>query len=108
MLHKQYEDNQYSKKKSGHGITRVSNLFSKYAKLLKAPQGTVVQACIDVIFDIYGITLKKNQCTYQVQSKTLVLHIPGTIKSEVLLNKEVILSEMAKKIGVESTPKNIL
>ncbi len=105
MLHKQYHE---EGKKRGRDIVRVSDLFSKYKKLLKAPQGTVIQSCIDVINDIYGIPLKKNQCVYQVQSKTLVLHIPGTIKTEILLNKEVILQEIAKKVGVESTPKNIL
>lgn len=108
MFQKKYENNDRNKKKNGHEITRVSNLFSKYVKLLKAPQGTVVKACIDVLNEIYGITVKKEQCVYQVQSKTLSLHLGGPMKSEITLNKKVILEEIGKRIGVENTPKNIL
>ena len=108
MFHKQYEDNGRDKKKGGHNITKVSDLFAKYAKILKAPQGTVLQAFIDVINDQFGISLKKEQCAYQVHSKTLVLSVSGPLKSEILLNKQHILHEIGKKIGSENTPKNIL
>lgn len=87
---------------------RISNLFDKYKKLLKAPQGTVVQAVIDTMKDMYGISLKKEQCTYQVHSKTLSLHVGGPLKSEITLNKSKILAEIGKRIGVENAPKQIL
>ena len=108
MFQKKYENKDRDKKKFGHEITRVSSLFAKYTKILKAPQGTVVKACTDVLHEIYGITLKKEQCVYQVASKTLVLHLSGPIKSEITLNKKVILEEIGKRIGIENTPKNIL
>jgi hypothetical protein len=108
MFQKQYENNDRNKKKGGHEATRISNLFSKYIKLLKAPQGTVVNACIDVIEEVYGITMRKDQCVYQVSSKTLTVHLSGPLKSEIALNKKVILEEVGKRIGVENTPKNIL
>lgn len=108
MFQKQYEDNNRDKKKNGHGITPISSLFAKYAKLLKAPQGTVVQACIDVLHEIYGITVKKEQCVYQVHSRMLVLHLGGPLKSEIALNKKVILEEVGKRVGADSAPKDIL
>lgn len=97
-----------NKKKRGEGIVKMSDLFLKYQKILKAPQGTVVQAAIDTIHEMYGITLKKEQCTYQVHSKTLSVQVGGPFKSEIILNKKEILERIGKRIGVESAPKQIL
>jgi hypothetical protein len=108
MLHKPYENNNYNKKKSGHDITQISKLFNKYVKLLKAPQGTVVKACVDVIQEVYGLTVRKDQVVYQVSSKTLTLHLSGPLKSEIMLNKKVILEDIGRRVGAESVPKNIL
>lgn len=107
MFQKQYDDSR-SKKKGGHQITHVSNLFTKYLKVLKAPQGTVVKACIEVIHEVYGFNVRKDQCVYQTSTKTLTLHLNGPLKSEIALNKKVILEEIGKRIGVENAPKNIL
>lgn len=95
-------------KQRGQGVTHVSNLFSKYITLLKPPQGVVVQASIDVINEMFHYTIQKKQCTYHTHSKTLSLTIPGALKTEVLLRKNEVLTEIGKKIGIENTPKNIL
>jgi hypothetical protein len=96
------------KKVRGKGIIKVSDLFLKYKQILKAPQGSVVSAFIEVVEDMFHITLKKHQCSYSPQTKTLSLQTSGMIKSEILLQKKKILTHMAEKLGEKSTPKEIL
>ncbi len=97
-----------SKKKRGQGVTHVSDLFKKYTQILRAPQGSVVNAFIEVVGEMFGFTLKKEQCTFQVASRTLVVHLPGAVKSEVLLQKKKILNTLTERLGEKSAPKEIL
>jgi hypothetical protein len=108
MFKKQKSEVGWKKRTRGVGVTHISTLFSKYTKTLKAPQGSVITVLIDIIKEMYGFTLKKEQCIYQTHTKTLVLHIPGTFKSEILLQKDTILSEMSSRLGEQNAPKNIL
>ncbi len=101
-------NNEGGKKKRGQDIVHVSSLFAKYAKLIRAPQGSVIQASIEAIKHLYGVTVSKTDLAYQVHSKTLVLHVRGPIKSEILFNKENFLKEIAGRIGAENAPKHIL
>ncbi len=96
------------KKQRGNGIIKVSDLFSKYKQILKAPQGSFVTAFIEVVDEIFHIKLQKNQCSYSPQTKTLSLRGSGMIKSEILLQKKKILSGMVEKLGEKSSPKEIL
>lgn len=96
------------KKKRGQGIVKVADLFEKYRKTLTAPQGVVVTAFQEVIFDLLGVRIEKEQCNYQVGSKTLSVQVPGMIKSEIKLQKKLILQKMAEKLGAKSAPTEIL
>ncbi len=96
------------KKQRGNGIIKVADLFLKYKQILKAPQGSVVTAFIEVVEDLFHITLEKHQCSYSPQTKTLSLRVSGMIKSEILLQKRKILLRMAEKLGEKSTPTEIL
>lgn len=89
-------------------MVHIGSLFEKYTKTLKAPQQSVINACIEVIQDIYQYPLTKEQCVYHVASKTLTLHIKGPYKSEIILNKSCILDEVTKKVGKQNAPKNII
>ncbi len=100
--------NSDGKKKRGQGIVKVADLFEKYRKVLKAPQGVVVTAFLEVIFDLLGVRIEKEQCVYQVSSKTLSVQVPGMIKSEIKLQKKLILQKMAEKLGEKSAPVEIL
>lgn len=100
--------NSDNKKKRGQGIVKVSDLFKKYTDVLKAPQGIVVTAFIEVIFEVLGVRIEKEQCTYSVASKTLSTRLPGMIKSEIKLQKKLILQKMVEKLGPKSAPKEIL
>lgn len=100
--------NSNKRKQRGQGIVKLSDLFKKYTDVLKAPQGTVVNAFIEVIFEVLGIRIEKDNCTYSVASKTLSVRVPGMIKSEITLQKKLILQKMAEKIGQKNVPKEIL
>ncbi len=92
----------------GKGIIKVSDLFAKYKAVLKAPQGVVVAAFQEVIFELLGVRIAKEHCTYSVGSKTLSVRVAGMIKSEIKLQKKLILSKMAEKLGEKSVPREIL
>ncbi len=101
-------DSNKKRKQRGQGIVKISDLFKKYTDVLKAPQGTVVQAFIEVIYDVLGVRVEKDQCTYTVSSKTLTVQVPGMIKSEIKLQKGTIMKKMAEKIGEKNIPQTIL
>lgn len=96
------------RKRGTDGIVKISDLFKKYTHILKAPQGTVIKNFIEVIQELFGITLRPDQCAYSVASRTLTVRISGTLKTEITLQKKKILSEMEGRLGEKSTIKEIL
>lgn len=96
------------KKQRGQGITRVSDLFTKYIQTLKAPQGTVIKAFIEVIDEHFHTTIRKDQCTYLPESQTLSIRVSGPLKTEIILQKKRIFILLAQKIGEKNIPKEIL
>ncbi len=101
-------ERKYPIKKRGQGIVKISDLFKKYTDVLKAPQGTVVKNFIEVVQDLFGITLRADQCSYSVVSQTLSLRISGTLKTEILLQKKKIIQEMSDRLGEKNKLKEIL
>ena len=101
-------ENSNLKKKRGGGIVKISDLFKKYTDVLKAPQGTVVKNFIEVIQEMFGITLRPDQCAYSVATQTLTLRISGTLKTEIVLQKKKIIAEMVEKLGEKNKLKEIL
>ena len=97
-----------SHKQRGKGIVHVSDLFSKYTKTLRAPQGIVVTAFIEAVHEVCGAELTKEHCTYTVSTQTLSVHASGMIKTEIKLHKKVILNHMKDTIGEKSLPRDIL
>ena len=94
-------------KKRGQGIVRINDLFLKYKKILKAPQGIVITTCIEVLHDMFHITLTKEQFLYKPNSKTLSINTSGIIKSEIILKKKLILKQLEVQLGEKSAPKEI-
>ena len=92
----------------GEGIKKIDGLFDKYKKKLKAPQGVVVEAFVEVVNDLIGVEIPKERITYTTHSKTLSLAISGPLKSEILLHKDEILSHMKGRIGAQSAPKHVI
>ena len=89
-------------------LAHINSLFEKYKKTLKAPQGAVVEAFIEVVEDVLGVTLRKESIRYSVGSKTISLQISGPLKTEIKLHQDEILTHLRGRMGVQSAPKTIL
>lgn len=92
----------------GEGIKKIDSLFDRYKKVLRAPQGVVVESFIEVVNDLVGVEIPKERVKYTVHSKTLSLAISGPLKSEIMLHKDEILLHLKGRIGQQSAPKQIL
>lgn len=96
------------KKQRGGDIKKVGDLFDKYKRILRAPQGVVTDAFIEVVSDLVGIEIPKERLTYTTHNKTLTMRISGPLKTEILLKKKEILLHMKGRIGEKSVPKVLL
>ncbi len=96
------------KKQRGGEITKVGDLFERYKKILRAPQGVVVDAFVEVVSDLIGIEIPKERLSYSVHNKTLTMRISGPLKTEILLHKDEILLHMKGRIGKQSVPKVLI
>lgn len=86
-------------------LVRVSVLFDKYLKNLKAPQKTVEKAALDAIEAILGLRLLPEQIEYTVATKTLYIKAPALIRSEIKINAEQINKHL--QIILAASEKNI-
>lgn len=95
--------------RKGRGeITKLSTLFEKYKKVLKAPQGSVIDCFVEVVEDLLRIKIEKDKVTYTVHTKTLAVRVQGPLRNEIRLRKDEILSHMKGRLGEPSAPKEIL
>lgn len=92
----------------GEGIKNIGTLFERYKNILRAPQGTVVTTFQEVVEDLLGFKIKKEQCSYKVAARTLGLTLPGPLKTEIMLHKEEILAHIRGRLGDKSAPKDIV
>lgn len=92
----------------GEGVKRISTLFDKYKNTLRAPQGSVINTFCEVVDELIGVRVKKEQVSYNTYNKTIVLNSPGVIKSEIKINKKEILNHLKGRLGVGSAPKDII
>ncbi len=90
------------------GIKKIDSLFEKYKKVLKAPQGIVVETFIEVVQDLIGVEIPKERVKYTVHNKTLSLAISGALKTEIMLHKKDIINHMKGRLGAQSVPKVII
>jgi hypothetical protein len=93
----------------GKGVpTKISDLFEVYKKRLRAPQGSVIEASVEVIHDVLGITIDKKHISYMPHSRTLTIKTSGMIKTEVNLKKDEILTHLKGRLGPQNAPTTIL
>ena len=94
--------------KNNGGHVKIGNLFEVYKKRLRAPEGSVVSSCIEVVHDVLGISLTKNDISYTPHSRTLTFRARGPLKAELLMHREDILGHLRGRLGVEHAPHTIL
>lgn len=89
-------------------IKHINPLVERYKRILRAPQGSVVNVFCLVAKEEFGVVLKKEHVSYNSTTKTLSLSTPGPAKSEILLYKETLLQKCAEVLGEKNTPKHII
>lgn len=95
--------------RKGRGeITKLSTLFEKYKKTLKAPQGVITDCFIEVVSELVKIDIPKESLKYSVHTRTLSVRVSGPLKSEIQLRKKEILNHMKGRLGEQSAPLEIL
>lgn len=95
--------------RKGRGeIIKLSSLFEKYKKTLKAPQGAVIDCFTEVIEDVIGVSIAKESISYTVHSRTLSVRVSGPLKSEIQLRNREIIAHMKGRLGEQNAPLKIL
>lgn len=89
-------------------LTPITDLFEKYKRTLRAPQGVVVDAFIEVVEDVLSFKIPKERVRYTVGTKTLSVQVSGALKTEIKLHEEEILTHLKGRLGQASAPKQIL
>lgn len=95
--------------RKGRGeIIKLSTLFEKYKKILRAPQGTVIESFQDIVRELFKIDIPKSKIKYTVYSKTLSVAVRGPLKSEIQLHKQEIINHLKGRLGEQSAPSDIV
>lgn len=92
----------------GEGIKTLTSLFEKYKKILKAPQGVVIDCFIEVVQELMQILIPKEKVSYSVFNKTLSVRVSGPLKSEIIFRKKEIIAHLKGRLGEQGAPQEIL
>lgn len=88
-------------------MKQIGSLFEKYKKTLRPPQSSVEKEVVAVIVDITNLPIKPEQVTYQPGTKNVQLNMPSVLKTEILKQQPLILSELQRCLGEYSAPTRI-
>jgi hypothetical protein len=88
-------------------ITKISSLFEKYKKTLKAPQGVVISEFCTLVEELVQVPLSKDRVSYTVHSGIISVRAQGPLKSEIIVRKKEILTHLKGRLG-EHAPKDII
>ena len=92
----------------GKEIKKIGDLFEKYRRRLVAPEGSVIDAFIEVVEDVLSFKIQKSKVRYTPASRTLSLTGSGIIKSEIKLHENEILNHLKGRLGEKNAPRAIL
>lgn len=96
------------KKNPNESVHQLGNLLARYKAILKPPQASVEKECLMVIKEVSGIELLPHQVSYTVSTRTLVLKTPSLLRSELMLHRQAILTELKKRLGEKGSPDTLL
>jgi hypothetical protein len=89
-------------------MKKLSSLFERYQRILVPPQASVEKRVAEIICEITSLTIKPDQVSYSVGSKTISLKVPSVLKSELQHHKTTILMRLESEMGIKNSPKTIL
>jgi hypothetical protein len=89
-------------------LIKLSALFDKYIKTLKAPQKTVEKAARVAIFEVTGLQLVDAQIKYTVSTQTLFVNAPSIMRTEIKIKNEEILRALQVVLGKNQSEVTLL
>lgn len=89
-------------------LIKLSALFDKYIKTLKAPQKTVEKAACAAIFEITGLQLTAEQVHYTVSTQTLFVNAPSMMRTEIKIKTTEIVSALEATLGKNQSTVHLL
>ena len=89
-------------------VVAVKDLFAKYRTTLIAPQKTVELEMVRAVGEVCGFTLKEEQVSYTVSTKTISLRAPAVLRQEIKLKEKDLLKVLAGVLGKKSAPLHIV
>lgn len=88
-------------------MKRLGSLFDVYKTRFKPPQATVESEVIQVVREVLGYELQAGQVSYTTGSRTVSLHVPSVLKTEIIKQKAAVLATLSSSLGVQNAPKDI-
>jgi hypothetical protein len=95
------------RKRTGE-VVAIKDLFSKYKRVLKAPQKTVEVEVVRVIGEVTGLRVQESQVKYTVSTRTVSVQAPSIIKQELKIQQRELLKALKQNLGAGSAPEHIL
>ena len=89
-------------------MKHMSSLLESFQKRFTPPQASVEKRVAEIICEITPLTIKPEQVSYSVGSKTISLKVPSILKSELQHHKATILGRLESEMGIKNSPKTIL
>ncbi len=89
-------------------LTKLSSLFDKYKQKLIAPEGTVIDAFIEVAYDLLGFRIKKEHVSYSPSQKTIAIKGQGALRSELKMHESEIINHLKGRLGEKNAPQRIV
>ena len=92
----------------GTGTKKLGDLFDKYKKRLVAPEGSVIDAFIEVVRDLLSIEVSKSKVRYNPTSKTLSIKVAAALRSEMKVHESEIIAHLKGRLGEKNAPLSII
>lgn len=89
-------------------LTKLSSLFDKYKKILKAPEASVVAAFLEVVEDMFAVRMSAKKISYNPSTRLLSVHGLGALKSEIRMREKEVLAHLRGRLGEKSAPTRIV
>jgi len=85
----------------------IKNLLERYKTILRAPQSSVIKEVVRA-YIAQGIMCDETIFAYSPTSRTVTLKVGGVQKTEMLLRKSAVLTELKKTLSDRDIPKDII
>ena len=91
----------------GGEIKKISDLFERYKKTLIAPERAVIDCFVEVVDELFGITVSPNLVSYTPSTRTLTIK-SSVLRNEVKLHQREILAHIKGRLGPKNAPHTII